>query len=212
MHACQTPLRLGRKVLLNSVALLIVAGIGTAEPPSPSRRSNRDLGTWKWSVNRNLVMTLRLRREGDKLTGVLIGNDGPEKEIEDGTYDDGKISVPGDQCGRQGKCHCRVRRDFSRDCHQRRDESLLWGQTDYPARVYAVASEAIQRAKEGVDERAAGSATRLSGLRAAAVFIEFPLTRFIIGAAIHESAKERFEVRCQHGGEIVLGIDVDLGL
>jgi hypothetical protein len=92
MHACHRPLRLGRKVLLGSVAVLIVAGIVTAEPPTPSRRSNRDLGTWKWSVNRNLVMTLRLKREGERLTGVLIGNDGPENEIQDGTYDDGKIS------------------------------------------------------------------------------------------------------------------------
>jgi hypothetical protein len=37
-------------------------------------------------------MTLRLKHEGEKLTGVLVGNDGPEKEIEDGKYDDGKIS------------------------------------------------------------------------------------------------------------------------
>jgi hypothetical protein len=92
MHACHTPLTLGRKVLLTTIAGLIVAGIGNAEPPSPSRRSSRDLGTWKWSVNRNLVMTLRLQHEGERLTGVLIGNDGPEKEVEDGKYDDGKIS------------------------------------------------------------------------------------------------------------------------
>ena len=92
MHASHTPWKLGRKALLTIVAILILAGTGTAEPPSTGRRSSRDLGTWKWSVNKTLVMTLRLKHEGDKLTGVLIGNDGPEKEIEDGKYDDGKIS------------------------------------------------------------------------------------------------------------------------
>jgi len=37
-------------------------------------------------------MTLRLKHEGETLTGILISNDGPEKEIEDGKYDDGKLS------------------------------------------------------------------------------------------------------------------------
>jgi hypothetical protein len=92
MHTSHTPWDLGRKALLTIVAILILAGIGTAEPPSTGRRSTRDLGPWRWSVNKSLVMTLRLKHEGDKLTGVLIGNDGPEKEIEDGKYDDGKIS------------------------------------------------------------------------------------------------------------------------
>jgi hypothetical protein len=83
---------MGRKILLTIVTILILAGAAIAEPPSAVRRSSRDLGTWKWSVNRSLVMTLRLKREGEKLTGVLISNDGPEKEIEDGKFDDGKIS------------------------------------------------------------------------------------------------------------------------
>jgi hypothetical protein len=86
------PLKLGRKALLTIVTILILAGTGTAEPPSTGRRSSRDLGTWKWSVNKTLVMTLRLKHEGETLTGILISNDGPEKEIEDGKYDDGKLS------------------------------------------------------------------------------------------------------------------------
>jgi hypothetical protein len=88
----RTPLKLSRKGWLAMATILILAGTGTAEPPSTVRRSSPDLGTWKWSVNKALVMTLRLKHEGDKLTGILVGNDGPEKEIEDGKYDDGKIS------------------------------------------------------------------------------------------------------------------------
>ncbi len=92
MRACLVPLKVGRKPLLTIVTILILAGTGTAQPPSTGRRSNRDLGTWKWSVNKTLVMTLRLKHEGELLTGILIGNDGPEKEIEDGKFDDGKLS------------------------------------------------------------------------------------------------------------------------
>jgi hypothetical protein len=92
LHVCHTPRKLSRNALLAIIAILILAGTGTAEPPTTGRRSSPDLGTWKWSVNKTLVMTLRLKHEGDRLTGILIGNDGPEKEIQDGKYDDGKIS------------------------------------------------------------------------------------------------------------------------
>jgi hypothetical protein len=91
MPVCHTRRKLGRKALV-IVTIPILAGIAFSEPASTGRRSSPDLGTWKWSVNKNLVMTLRLKHEGEKLSGVLIGNDGPEKEIEDGKYDDGKIS------------------------------------------------------------------------------------------------------------------------
>jgi hypothetical protein len=91
-QACRAPLKLGRTALLIIVAILILAGTGNAAPRSTGRTSSGDLGTWKWSVNKNLVMTLRLQHDGEELFGVLIANDGAEKEIENGTYDDGIIS------------------------------------------------------------------------------------------------------------------------
>jgi hypothetical protein len=103
VHTCHKTLNLVRKSWLSVVVILVVAGAktGTAAPPAPgspppyqssARNSSGYLGTWKWSVNPKLTMTLRLSHTGEKLTGVLIGNDGPEKEIDDGKYDDGKIS------------------------------------------------------------------------------------------------------------------------
>ena len=96
MHPSRAPLKLGRKALLTIVAILILAGTGTAQPPSASpstpRRSSRDLGAWKWTVNKSVAMTLRLKRQGGRLTGVLISNDGPETEIEDGKFDDGILT------------------------------------------------------------------------------------------------------------------------
>jgi hypothetical protein len=91
MHACHTLVKLGGEAFLSIVAVLIVAGTGAAEPPSTGWPSGRDTETWKWTVN-NKIITLRLKREGDKLTGALIANDGSETLIEDGKYDEGIIS------------------------------------------------------------------------------------------------------------------------
>ncbi|HKB37414.1 MAG TPA: hypothetical protein VKD72_13265 [Gemmataceae bacterium] len=51
-------------------------------------------GTWKWSVTFNdqtREQTLKLKLEGDKLTGVMVGRN-RETPIEDGKFKDGEIS------------------------------------------------------------------------------------------------------------------------
>lgn len=43
-------------------------------------------GTWKWSVERNgqtFESTLKLKQDGDKLTGSMLGRQGNETAIED---------------------------------------------------------------------------------------------------------------------------------
>jgi hypothetical protein len=43
-------------------------------------------GTWKWTINRNgedINLTLKLKQDGDKLTGTFIGPDGNETEVKD---------------------------------------------------------------------------------------------------------------------------------
>jgi hypothetical protein len=52
-------------------------------------------GTWKWSVTFNdqtFDMTLKLKQEGDKLTGTLTGRQGQETKIDDGMFKDGKVT------------------------------------------------------------------------------------------------------------------------
>lgn len=52
-------------------------------------------GTWKWSVTMNNQVresTLKLKLEGDKLTGVVVGNNKRETVIDDGTFKDGEVS------------------------------------------------------------------------------------------------------------------------
>jgi hypothetical protein len=51
-------------------------------------------GTWKWTVNfggQEREMTLKLKLDGDKLTGAMVRGD-QETKIEDGKFKDGEIS------------------------------------------------------------------------------------------------------------------------
>jgi hypothetical protein len=59
-----------------------------ADQPDPT-------GTWKWSVtfnNQTRESTLKLKLEGDKLTGTMLGRDNQETPIEDAQYKDGEVS------------------------------------------------------------------------------------------------------------------------
>jgi hypothetical protein len=52
-------------------------------------------GTWKWEIERNgnkVPVTLKLKAEGDKLTGSMPGRNNQETKIEDGTFKDGAVT------------------------------------------------------------------------------------------------------------------------
>jgi len=52
-------------------------------------------GTWKWKVEINgqeREFTLKLKLDGDKLTGAMVGRDGQETAIQDAKYKDGELS------------------------------------------------------------------------------------------------------------------------
>jgi hypothetical protein len=52
-------------------------------------------GTWKWTVERNgntFENTLKLKQEGEKVTGKITGRQGNETEIEDGKIKDDTVS------------------------------------------------------------------------------------------------------------------------
>lgn len=74
-----------------TVGLLIVglAGVAqAADKPDPT-------GTWKWSVSFNdqtRDMTLKLKLDGDKLTGTMLGRNNQEIAIEDASYKDGEVA------------------------------------------------------------------------------------------------------------------------
>lgn len=52
-------------------------------------------GTWKWTVtfnNQSREMTLKLKLEGETLTGSMLGRDNQETAIQDAKYKDGELS------------------------------------------------------------------------------------------------------------------------
>ena len=61
---------------------------------SPAMADEKPEGTWKWSFERNgqkTETTLKLKLEGDKLTGTITGRDGKENAIEEASYKDGEV-------------------------------------------------------------------------------------------------------------------------
>jgi hypothetical protein len=52
-------------------------------------------GTWKWSVtfnNNTRDVTLKLKLDGDKLTGSISGRNNQDTAIENGSYKDGAVA------------------------------------------------------------------------------------------------------------------------
>jgi hypothetical protein len=76
------------KRMATVMCMLVVAGLAWAEDkPNPS-------GTWKYTTEVNgqsLEVTIKLKLEGDKLTGTVSALD-MESKIEDGKYRDGEVS------------------------------------------------------------------------------------------------------------------------
>jgi hypothetical protein len=68
------------------VAALLVAGLLAPAANADDKKADVT-GTWKWSVERNgqtFETTLKLKQDGEKLTGKITGRQGNETEIEDG--------------------------------------------------------------------------------------------------------------------------------
>jgi hypothetical protein len=72
------------------LALSLFAGIVQAEDKKAD-----PTGTWKWSVTRNNTTretVLKLKLEGDKLTGHVVGRDNKEIAIEDAKFKEGEVT------------------------------------------------------------------------------------------------------------------------
>ena len=75
--------------------VVIVNWVVAADPPDPT-------GTWTWRYpNQSAEHTLKLKLEGDKLTGSIRNYArGPESPLEDATYDHGVVSFKQTYVGR----------------------------------------------------------------------------------------------------------------
>lgn len=76
-----------------ALAVAVVALVGTSavqaeDKPDPT-------GTWKWSTMRGdqaREFTLKLKLEGDKLTGAMVGRNNQETAIEEASFKDGTVA------------------------------------------------------------------------------------------------------------------------
>lgn len=76
-------------------ATLVLATAGFAEVARAEETKQDPTGTWKWTVERNGMkrdLSVKLKLDGDKLTGSVPGRDGQETAIEAGTYKKGEVS------------------------------------------------------------------------------------------------------------------------
>ena len=75
-------------VITLAMVFVGLSGAAPADKPNPT-------GTWKWTVDfggRTREMTLKLKLDGDKLTGSMVGREGKDIPIEDASYKDGDVS------------------------------------------------------------------------------------------------------------------------
>jgi hypothetical protein len=76
------------------LAVLVVACLGLIGTARAEDKSN-PTGTWKWTVTNNdqkRDMTLKLKLDDNKLTGAVLGRNGQDTKIEEGTFKDGAVS------------------------------------------------------------------------------------------------------------------------
>lgn len=75
-------------LVLGLMVVGLVGQVQAADKADPS-------GTWKWSVtmnDRTREVTLKLKLDGDKLTGTMPGRNNTETAIENATFKDGEVS------------------------------------------------------------------------------------------------------------------------
>ena len=97
-HNPPFPSRLPHLLLTTGLAALLLSllAIGLIIPASAADAKANPTGTWKWSQTgqdgQSIESTLKLKLDGDKLTGTVSRRDGGETAIEDGKFKDGEVS------------------------------------------------------------------------------------------------------------------------
>jgi hypothetical protein len=81
-------------VAMACVAVAAGAWVSTLRAEEKKAAGAAD-GTWKWTFTRNdqtVEMSVKLKQDGEKLTGVYVGRDKQETKIEDGKIKDAELS------------------------------------------------------------------------------------------------------------------------
>ncbi|HEV8606727.1 MAG TPA: hypothetical protein VGQ99_15235 [Tepidisphaeraceae bacterium] len=77
-----------------SLCLIVLAFVFAGVTRAEDKKSPVE-GTWKWTVqgqnNQSFEQTMKLKMEGDKVTGVILGRNNTETKIEDATFKDNTL-------------------------------------------------------------------------------------------------------------------------
>jgi hypothetical protein len=87
-----------KRLVVSALMLAFTGFLGSAG--AQEKKASKDAkpnptGTWKWTVNfggQESERVLKLKLEGDKLSGTISGGQGGESKIEDGKYKDGEVT------------------------------------------------------------------------------------------------------------------------
>jgi hypothetical protein len=79
------------------VAMFVGAGLARAEDKKDDKKDAAGVtGTWKWEFTTQngdkRETTLKLKQDGDKVTGTVSGRNNQDTEIQDGKFKDGEVS------------------------------------------------------------------------------------------------------------------------
>src|SRR5437763_1337759 len=78
-----------------AIVACVVALAGLVGAARADDKKSDPTGTWKWKVgmgDQAREMTLKLKMDGDKLTGAILGRNNQETPIEEASFKDGEIS------------------------------------------------------------------------------------------------------------------------
>jgi hypothetical protein len=89
---------LRKELAMNRIALaslfVLIALVGTIRADDKEKKAD-PTGTWKWTVTFNdqtRDQTVKLKADGEKLTGTMMGRNNQETPIEEGTFKNGEVS------------------------------------------------------------------------------------------------------------------------
>jgi hypothetical protein len=93
-----------RRVIAVAYVLAVVGLIGSAQAQDAANPT----GTWKWMQQgrggaQGREVVLKLKVEGDKVTGTITGRNNEETAISEGTFKDGTVTFKVTRQGRDGQ-------------------------------------------------------------------------------------------------------------
>ena len=144
------------------VAVVAVAALAQAQDTEKAAKKKgrtrpNPTGTWTWTVtfgDQKRDMTLKLKLDADKLTGVMVGRDGTETKIQDAKYQKGELSFTVVRVRNEQKMISKYTGKVSEDAIKGKMEFGPEGQTqsrDWEAKRVKETKEKPPGEKKGLD-------------------------------------------------------------